>query len=58
MVEIKKGTISGEFWYDPALGMIVEANNDQDLALKITTRTQTMTSQFNQNVRIALVDVE
>ncbi len=56
VVEIKKGKISGEFWYDPALGMIVEANNDQDLALKITTRAQTMSSQFNQKVRVALVD--
>ena len=58
VVEIKKGKISGEFWYDPTLGMIVEANNDQNLTLKITTRQQTMTSQFSQNVRVALVDVE
>jgi len=58
VVEIKKGKISGEFWYDPTLGMIVEVSNNEDLALKITTRAQTMTSQFNQNVRVALVDVE
>ena len=58
IVEIKKGTISGEFWYDPVLGMIVDLNNDQDLALKITTRAQTLTSKFNQNVRMALVDAE
>jgi hypothetical protein len=58
VVEIKKGKISGEFWYDPTLGMIVEANNDQNLTLKVTTRAQTMTSQFNQKVRMALVDVE
>jgi hypothetical protein len=57
VVEIKKGKITGEFWYDPVLGMIVEANNDQDLALKITTRAQTMSSQFSQQVRVALVDV-
>jgi hypothetical protein len=57
VVEIKKGKITGEFWFDPVLGMIVEANNNQDLALKITTRAQTMTSQFNQKVRMALVDV-
>jgi len=56
VVEIKKGKITGEFWFDPVLGMIVEANNDQDLALKITTRAQTMSSQFNQTVRMALVD--
>ncbi len=58
VVEIKKGRITGEFWFDPALGMIVEANNDQDLALKITTRAQTTSSQFNQKVRMALVDVQ
>ncbi|HLX95005.1 MAG TPA: DUF6263 family protein [Verrucomicrobiae bacterium] len=58
VVEIKKGTITGDFWYDPVLGMIVEVNNDQDLALKITTRAQTLTSQFNQSVRLALVEAE
>ncbi|HXR47801.1 MAG TPA: DUF6263 family protein [Candidatus Limnocylindrales bacterium] len=57
VVEIKKGTITGEFWFDPVLGMIVEANNNQDLALKITTRQQTMSTQFNQKVRMALVDM-
>jgi hypothetical protein len=54
-VEIKKGKITGEFWYDPALGMIVDVNNDQDMWLKVTTRTQTMTSRFHQKVRLALV---
>lgn len=57
VVEIKKGRITGEFWFDPVLGMIVEANNNQDLALKITTRQQTMSTQFNQKVRMALVDM-
>lgn len=56
MVEIKKGTISGEFWYDPAISMIVEANNNQNLSLKITTRTQAMNSEFNQKIRVALAD--
>jgi hypothetical protein len=55
-IEIKKGNISGEFWYDPALGMIVDANNDMNMTLKVTTRAQTMTSQFTQNSRVALVD--
>jgi hypothetical protein len=58
VVEIKKGRITGEFWFDPDLGMIVEADNNQDLALKITTRAQTLSSQFNQKVRMALVDVQ
>jgi hypothetical protein len=54
-VEITKGTITGEFWYDPTLGMIVEADNEQNLSLKITTRQQTMTSQFNQKTRVTLL---
>jgi len=53
-VEITKGKITGEYWYDPAQGMIVEADNDQNMALKITTRAQTMTSQFSQTVRVTL----
>jgi len=54
-VEITKGKITGEYWYDPAQGMIVEADNDQNMALKITTRAQTMTSQFSQTVRVTLL---
>jgi len=54
-VEITNGNISGEFWFDPALGMIVEADNNQNMALKITTRAQTMTSQINRNVRLSLL---
>jgi hypothetical protein len=57
-VEIKNGKISGEFWFDPALGMIVDMNNDENMPLKITTRAQTMTSQFSQKIRINLVDVQ
>ncbi|HUA67171.1 MAG TPA: DUF6263 family protein, partial [Candidatus Saccharimonadales bacterium] len=58
MVEIKKGEISGDFWFDPTLGMIVAVNNDQNMTLKISTRAQTMTAQFNQKVRLALVNTD
>jgi hypothetical protein len=55
-VDITKGTITGEFWYDPALGMIVESDNNQNLALKITMRQATMSSQFNRNVRVSMTE--
>jgi hypothetical protein len=58
MVEIEKGKISGEFWFDPDMGMIVDVHNNQDMTLKITTRAQTMTQQLNQKVRVSLVDVQ
>jgi RNA polymerase sigma factor (sigma-70 family) len=54
-VEITNGEILGEFWYDPALGMIVDVDNHQNMALKITTRAQTMTSQISRQVRLALL---
>lgn len=57
-VEIKDGTVSGDLWLDPALGMIVGMNNDQNMRLKITTRAQTMTSQFSRKMRLSLVDVQ
>jgi RNA polymerase sigma factor (sigma-70 family) len=56
-IGIKKGKVTGEMWFDPALGMIVEVNSSQDLLLAITTRTQTMDSRFTRNNRISLVDV-
>jgi hypothetical protein len=56
LVEITKGTITGEFWFDPALGMIVETDNHQNLALKITMRQSTMASQFERTVRVSLAE--
>jgi hypothetical protein len=58
MVEIEKGKISGEFWFDPDMGMIVDVHNNQDMTLKITTRAQTMTQKLTQKVRVSLVDVQ
>jgi hypothetical protein len=57
-VEIEQGKISGDVWFDPDLGMIVDIVNDQNMTLKITTRAQTMTPQLNQKIRVTLVDVQ
>jgi len=56
-VKIDQGKISGEFWYDPELGMVVDGNNNEDLILKITTRTQTLTKQTKNRSRITLMEV-
>jgi hypothetical protein len=58
VVEIENGKIAGDIWFDPELGMIVEANNDQTMAMKVTTRTQTMTPHLTQKIRLTLVDVQ
>jgi len=58
-VKIEKGRLTGEAWFDPALGMIVEITLDEDVNVKRTTRQgQTLTFPVNHKVRRALVDVE
>ncbi len=44
MVQIEKGDVSQEFWFDPERGLTA-GNGAEDLILKITTRTQTMTKE-------------
>ena len=58
MVKIEKGRISGDIWFDPELGMVVSGNDNEDLTLKITTRTQTMTKQTHNKSQWALADVQ
>ncbi len=57
-VEIEKGNVSGDMWFDPELGMIVDFNSDQKMSLKVTTRQQTVTPQLTQKIRLSLVDVQ
>jgi hypothetical protein len=56
-VEVEKGEVSGDVWFDPGLGMIADFNSDQKLTLKITTRQQTLKQQLTQKIRLKLVDV-
>lgn len=57
-IEIKKGDVTGDMWFDPALGMIVDTETSLNLALKISTQTQTLTPQMAEKVSWSLVDVE
>jgi hypothetical protein len=56
MVTVKKGTVSGDTWFDPDLGMFVDINSDQDLTMNIKTQTMTLTDRLKQNVALSLVD--
>jgi hypothetical protein len=58
LVEIEKGKITGDFWFDPELGMIVGANDDEDMQIKVTTQAQSMKPHLTQKVRLTLVDVQ
>ncbi|HUC84743.1 MAG TPA: DUF6263 family protein [Candidatus Acidoferrales bacterium] len=56
-IQIEQGKITGDLWFDPDLGMIVESDNLQNLALKVTTQAQTSRPQLKQRSRLTLVDV-
>ena len=57
-IEIKKGNFTGDLWYDPDLGMMVESDTSQKLTLKISTQSQILTPQLDQETRWVLVNVE
>jgi RNA polymerase sigma factor (sigma-70 family) len=57
-VQIEKGELTGELWFDPILGMVVESDNDQHIAFKLSTQAQTVSLQMNQKSRCTLVAVE
>lgn len=56
-VTVKKGTITGDSWFDPDMGMLVDLNSDQDLTMDIQTQAMTMTDRLKQNIKLSLVDV-
>lgn len=58
VVNIKKGTINGEAWFDPDLGMFVDTDTAQDMTLAITTRTMQLSEHLKQNVEMSLVSVD
>lgn len=57
VVNIKKGTVTGDAWFDPDLGMFVDINSDQDITMDIQTRNMALTQRQKQNVEMSLVDV-
>ncbi|HVU27233.1 MAG TPA: DUF6263 family protein [Verrucomicrobiae bacterium] len=57
-ISIEKASISGDFWFDPQLGMVVETDSEQNLTLKMTTQAQTLTPQLSQKTRVTLVDMQ
>jgi RNA polymerase sigma factor (sigma-70 family) len=57
-VKIEKGKVSGDVWFDPQLGMMVESAQDVNAQLKINQKGQILTVPLNQKTRVTLVDVE
>jgi RNA polymerase sigma factor (sigma-70 family) len=58
LINISKGKFSGDVWFDPELGMIVDAGNEQTMTAEITTQARTITPRVTQRVRMMLLDVQ
>ncbi|MGA2853468.1 MAG: DUF6263 family protein [Verrucomicrobiota bacterium] len=56
--KIEKGTVTGNIWFDPELGMAVESANDVDAQLKINQNGQIQTVPLNEKSRGTLLAVE
>jgi hypothetical protein len=56
--ETIKGDIVGDAWFDPELGMVVDASYDQKMTLEIANRGQAMTLQVEQKIHHFLISVE
>jgi len=67
-MNISEGNVSGVSWFDPELGMIIDASADQDMKLTMTMpmgprgnaagKTQTITSAMKQVITIKLESVK
>jgi len=53
-----KGKFVGDAWFDPALGMIVDAAYNQNITMENMNRGQTVPIQITEKIRFTLVDVE
>lgn len=58
VVKIEKGIMTGDVWFDPDLGMIVDSNTGLDMTLNITTQSMAITQNMNQNVRMSLQGID
>ncbi|HEY3913316.1 MAG TPA: DUF6263 family protein [Verrucomicrobiae bacterium] len=56
-ISIEKSKMSADIWYDPTLGMIVDAINNQSKTLKVVTQGQTVTPEQTQTTRLMLLEV-
>jgi hypothetical protein len=51
------GTISGQTWFDPALGMVVQADDAEDMPLQIKNRGRIINGQVQRKASYSLMDV-
>jgi hypothetical protein len=53
-----KGKFTGDAWFDPELGMVVDSTFDQNTTMETMNRGQAVTFQITIKIHFTLVDVE
>ena len=53
-----KGKFTGDAWFDPELGMVVDSTFDQNTTMETMNRGQAVTLQITIKIHFTLVDVE
>jgi hypothetical protein len=57
-VKIEKGKISGNTWFDPVLGMVVETTGDHHMTLQVKNQGRSFTGQVHHISSLRLAEVE
>ena len=55
-VSINKGNMEGTTWFDPAMNMVVDNANIEDMNLKLTVQGKNITTSMKMSVNSKLVD--
>lgn len=57
-IQVEKGELAGNYWFDPDLGMAVEVDSTQSITLKVSTQAQTVQPKMTQKTQWTLVGVQ
>jgi RNA polymerase sigma factor (sigma-70 family) len=58
LINIKDGKFTGDFWFDPALGIIVNTSSEQTMTAKAVTPQGTFSPKITRRSELTLVDVQ
>ncbi|MGD0812406.1 MAG: DUF6263 family protein [Verrucomicrobiota bacterium] len=58
LMAVKHGKVSGDLWFAPDLGIIVDSGTQETMTVKVTTPAQTLTPQVTQRIHMRLLDAQ
>jgi hypothetical protein len=58
LAKISGGTMAGQAWFDPALGMVINSSSEEHLTLQASALGQTVSTRVNATSNLRLLSVE